>query len=213
MNTKIFEIAEDAPDTKKLAQCADIIKKGGLVAFPTETVYGLGANALDDGACEKIYQAKMRPQDKALLCHVCDVEMAESIAVLNENARKLIDRFTPGPLTVIVKKKDCIGKVVSAGMDTVGLRFPSNNIARKLISLAGVPIAAPSANISSFPPPTDGKQTIENLNGRVDAIIDGGATSVGVESTIVLLVGEPKILRHGAISDADIEEVLGVKLV
>ena len=124
MNTKIYTMSETAPDMKMLAECADIIKKSGLVAFPTETVYGLGANALDDNACKKIYEAKMRPQDKALLCHICGIEMAEEIAVLNDTARKLIARFTPGPLTVIVPKKQCIGKVVSAGMETVGLRFP-----------------------------------------------------------------------------------------
>lgn len=210
MNTKIYTISETQPDEALLSECAQIIKDGGLVAFPTETVYGLGANALDDAACAKIYEAKMRPQDKALLCHVCGVEMAEKIAFLDDRARRLISRFTPGPVTVIVPKKPCIGNVVSAGMDTVGLRFPSNSISMKLIELAGVPIAAPSANISSFPPPTDGKQTIENLNGRVDAIIDGGATSVGVESTIVSLVGDVKILRHGAISDDKIMEALGL---
>ncbi len=208
METKIYNISELQPDEALLVECAAIIKSGGLVAFPTETVYGLGANALNDAACAKIYQAKMRPQDKALLCHVCGMEMAEEIAVLDDRARKLIKRFTPGPLTVIVPKRPCIGSVVSAGMDTVGLRFPSNPISMALIRLAGVPIAAPSANISSFPPPTTGKQTIENLNGRVDAIIDGGATSVGVESTIVSLIGDVKILRHGAISDSDVMEAL-----
>ena len=182
-------MSETAPDMKMLAECADIIKKSGLVAFPTETVYGLGANALDDNAC---------------------IEMAEEIAVLNDTARKLIARFTPGPLTVIVPKKQCIGKVVSAGMETVGLRFPSNRICMELIRIAGVPIAAPSANISSFPPPTTGTQTIENLNGRVDAIIDGGATAVGIESTIISLVGKPVILRHGAVSDDEIAEALGI---
>lgn len=210
MNTKIYTMSETTPDMKMLAECADIIKKSGLVAFPTETVYGLGANALDDNACKKIYEAKMRPQDKALLCHICGIEMAEEIAVLNDTARKLIARFTPGPLTVIVPKKQCIGKVVSAGMETVGLRFPSNRICMELIRIAGVPIAAPSANISSFPPPTTGTQTIENLNGRVDAIIDGGATAVGIESTIISLVGKPVILRHGAVSDDEIAEALGI---
>ncbi len=208
MNTKIYKISEDTPDEHMLVECADIIKNGGLVAFPTETVYGLGANALDDDACKKIYQAKMRPQDKALLCHVYGIEMAESIAVLDERARKLISAFTPGPLTVIVPKKACIGEVVSAGMDTVGLRFPANNISKLLIKLAGVPIAAPSANISSYPAPTDGKQTIEYMNGRIDAIIDGGATEIGISSTIVSLVGEPKILRKGAVSEEEIKSVI-----
>ncbi|MEG1742949.1 MAG: L-threonylcarbamoyladenylate synthase, partial [Clostridia bacterium] len=126
MNTKIFKITESSPDIAVLTECAQIIKNGGLVAFPTETVYGLGANALLDEACKKIFVAKNRPQEKALLCHVYDLEMAETIAVLNDKAKKLIAAFTPGPLTVIVPKKDCIGNVVSAGMDTVGLRFPSN---------------------------------------------------------------------------------------
>ena len=133
-----------------------------------------------------------------------------SVVPGNDTARKLIARFTPGPLTVIVPKKQCIGKVVSAGMETVGLRFPSNRICMELIRIAGVPIAAPSANISSFPPPTTGTQTIENLNGRVDAIIDGGATAVGIESTIISLVGKPVILRHGAVSDDEIAEALGI---
>jgi len=201
-------MSEHSPNEAMLRECAKIIKDGGLVAFPTETVYGLGANALDDEACKKIYQAKMRPQDKALLCHVYGIEMAETIAVLDERARKLINRFTPGPLTVIVPKKSCIGEVVSAGMDTVGLRFPANNISQLLIKLAGVPIAAPSANISSYPAPTDGSQTIEYMNGRIDAIIDGGATEIGISSTIVSLVGEPKILRQGAVSEEQIRSLI-----
>lgn len=208
MTTKIYKMSEHSPDEAMLRECAEIIKNGGMVAFPTETVYGLGANALDDEACKKIYQAKMRPQDKALLCHVYGIEMAERIAVLDERARKLISRFTPGPLTVIVPKKPCIGAVVSAGMDTVGLRFPSNNISQLLIKYAGVPIAAPSANISSYPAPTDGRQTIEYLDGRIDAIIDGGTTEIGISSTIVSLVGEPKILRLGAVSEEEIKSVL-----
>ena len=199
-----------APEREDLVAAAQCLRSGGLVAFPTETVYGLGGNGLDPLAAKKIYEAKMRPQDKALLCHICGIEMAEEIAVLNDTARKLIARFTPGPLTVIVPKKQCIGKVVSAGMETVGLRFPSNRICMELIRIAGVPIAAPSANISSFPPPTTGTQTIENLNGRVDAIIDGGATAVGIESTIISLVGKPVILRHGAVSDDEIAEALGI---
>ncbi len=208
MNTRIYNVNEDFPDIKPLRECAHIIKTGGLVAFPTETVYGLGANALSDSSCEKIYIAKSRPQDKALLCHIVGLDMAEEIGFLTDDARRLIKKFTPGPLTVIVKKKNCIGSVVSAGMDTVGLRFPANNIAKELIRLSGVPIAATSANISSFPSPKSGAETIENLNGRTDAIIDGGITSVGVESTIISLVGEPKILRQGAISENEILEAL-----
>lgn len=209
MNTQIYKMSEQSTDIAAINACAGIIKSGGLVVFPTETVYGVGTNALDDSSCAKIYKAKKRPQDKALLCHIYDIETADKIAVLSKQAYDLLELFVPGPLTLILPKKSCIGNIVSAGMETVGLRFPSNPICRELMKAAGVPIAATSANISGEPSPTDGENAVFNMNGRADAIIDGGATDFGKESTIITLCEEiPRILRHGAISDEMIRRVL-----
>lgn len=207
METLIYKL-DGVHDKEYIQKCAEIIKNGGLVAFPTETVYGLGANAYDDEACKKIYTAKNRPSGKALLCHLYSVSQAEEIAYLNEDERKLIERFTPGPLTVIAQKKPCIGDTVSACGDTVGLRFPSNKEALDFMKACGVPIAATSANISDCPPPTDGETVKNYLSGRIDAILDCGRVGSGVASTIISLENGLRILREGSITEDEIRSVL-----
>ncbi|MBQ1244842.1 MAG: threonylcarbamoyl-AMP synthase [Clostridia bacterium] len=214
METKILRIPPDRSEeyTDELKEAAEIIKRGGLVAFPTETVYGLGANALDEKAAEKIYSAKGRPSDNPLIIHIadksdykryCEVEDEEALG-------RLTDAFVPGPITIIQKKKNIIPDTVTAGMDSVAVRFPSHPIARRLIELAGVPIAAPSANTSGRPSPTKAEHVIEDMMGKVDMIIDGGESDVGLESTIVLIKeGALTLLRPGGITPRDLEAVWG----
>lgn len=193
-----------------IKQCADIIKSGGVVVFPTETVYGVGADAFNDKAVKDIYFAKKRPPKKPLLCHCGSIRQAEQIAYLNDDARRLIEAFTPGPLSVIVKKKSSISDTVTSNGDTVGLRFPSNKIFLRLSEYAGCPIAATSANISGNISAKNGDEVIKELFGRVDAIIDAGDTEYGLESTIVSLVGKAKIIRQGAVGRKEIEEVISL---
>ena len=208
LDTRIYKLCGGERDKEYIAECAAIIKNGGLAAFPTETVYGVGANAFDEKACTAVFAAKDRPPEKALLCHLYSLGQAEEIAYLNDDMRALIKAFTPGPLTVIAPKKECIGPVVTAGGNTVGLRFPSNPEAIRFMRACGVPLAATSANISSFPAPTDAETVKKYLYGRIDAILDCGKTGSGVASTIVSLDGGLKILREGAISEKQIREVL-----
>ena len=201
MDTLIETIATNDIDNDKILRAAEIIKRGGLVVFPTETVYGLGGNALDADAAKKIYAAKGRPSDNPLIIHVSTPEEAEKYCYTNEYYYKLAKAFMPGPLTVILPKKDIVPSSVTGGLDTVAVRCPSHPIARALISAAGVPIAAPSANISGRPSPTCAEFVIEDFNGRVDMIIDGGESDIGLESTIVKLEGGKAILlRPGAIT-------------
>lgn len=186
-----------------------IIKNGGLVAFPTETVYGLGADGLNETAVKKIYEAKGRPSDNPLILHVSSVEMAEKVGYINETARKVIDRFWPGPITVIVEKKEIVGSVVSAGLKTVALRMPENETARKLIEAAETPIAAPSANISGRPSPTRFEDVYEDLNGRIDMIIKSDNSEIGIESTITDTTSNPpEILRPGGVTREMLKEIL-----
>lgn len=208
MKTIIYKLDNANKDTEYIKECAALLRQGKLVAFPTETVYGLGANAFDEKACEDIYKAKNRPADKPLLCHLYSIEQAEEIAYLTDTERKLIKHFTPGPLTVIARKKDCVNKVVSAGGNTVGLRFPANPEAMMLLREAGVPVAATSANISDFPSPTDGDMVKEYLFGRIDAILDCGKTGSGIASTIISVEDGLKIIREGVITREDIMRVL-----
>lgn len=188
-----------------------IIKNGGIVAFPTETVYGLGANAYDADAVKKIYAAKGRPSDNPLIVHIADIaDLPRVVREIPENAEKLIKNFAPGPFTLILKKQRDIPDTVTAGLDTVGVRIPQATAARAFIKAAGVPIAAPSANISGKPSPTKAEHVIADLEGRVDAIIAGEASAVGVESTIIDVTGEiPVILRPGGITAEDIISVCG----
>lgn len=201
MNTKIFITAPDAIDGDAIAYCASVIRNGGLVAFPTETVYGLGADATDRDAAKKIYAAKGRPSDNPLIIHVADPSDAERYAHTSELYYRLARAFMPGPLTVILSKRDTVPSEVTGGLDSVAVRCPSHAIARALISAAGVAIAAPSANLSGSPSPTCAQHVISDMNGKIDAIIDGGSSEIGLESTIVKLDGERVImLRPGAIT-------------
>lgn len=201
MRTKIVNIDFERPFEEQVRGCAEIIKRGGLVAFPTETVYGLGGSALDDGAAKKIYAAKGRPSDNPLIIHIASPEDAERYCFTNEAYYKIASSFMPGPITVILPKKDIIPYSVTGGLDTVAVRCPENKIARALIKEAGVPIAAPSANTSGRPSPTSASHVIEDLDSKIDAIIDGGVSEIGLESTIVM----PKddgitLLRPGGIT-------------
>ena len=205
MQTKLISMTNENLDRQGLETCAEAIKNGGLVAFPTETVYGLGANAFDGAACAKIYEAKRRPPEKALILHLSDKIDPSSFAEINDAYLKLKKAFPIGPITFVLPLKADLPTVVTAGGNTVAFRFPENPIAREFIDLCGVPIAAPSANISGKEPPTDATSVINDFSGVIDCIIDGGDCAVGTPSTIVSLIGEPKILREGAIPA---EEVL-----
>ncbi len=194
---------------KDIEKAGETIKAGGLVAFPTETVYGLGADGFNETAVKKIYEAKGRPSDNPLILHVSDMEMTEKTGYINENAKKIIEKFWPGPLTVIVKKKEIVGDVVSAGLKTVAVRMPENQTARKLIKSAGTPIAAPSANISGRPSPTRFEDVFDDLNGRIDMIIKSDNSDIGIESTIVDTTSvPPSILRPGGVTYEMLKEVL-----
>lgn len=206
METKILSTSE-----YDIALAGEIIAKGGLVAFPTETVYGLGADALNENAVKSIYAAKGRPSDNPLIVHICEKEdIVPLVKEVTPKARALMDAFFPGPLTIILPKSDRVGNVVSGGLDTVAVRMPQNDIARRLIRAAGCPVAAPSANTSGLPSPTRAKYVIEDMNGKIDAIIDGGDCEFGVESTVITLAGDvPTILRPGAVTKEMIESVIG----
>lgn len=209
LETEFIKIDPENIDMDAMRRAGEIIAGGGLVAFPTETVYGLGASAVDSGAAEKIYAAKGRPSDNPLIVHVCSFEQIEELAEnIPAYAKKLMQSFMPGPLTLILKKKPCIPDEVTANMDTVGIRFPSNPVAAALIKCSGVPIAAPSANISGKPSPTTARDVMEDMNGKIECIIDGGSCSVGVESTILDASGErPVLLRPGGITVDMIKEI------
>ena len=204
INTKILN-----PTPENLLRAGQLIKCGGIVAFPTETVYGLGANAFNVDACKKIYSVKERPADKPLTLHVANFEMIEQIAEISLAAEKLIEKFLPGPLTLILPKKNIVPDFVTCNSKSVGVRFPKNSVAQEFIKIAGVPIAAPSANISGKNPPTTAQEVFDNLNGRIEIILDGGKCEVGISSTIAdISTGELKILRQGKISVAQILETL-----
>jgi L-threonylcarbamoyladenylate synthase len=196
---------------KQLQKAGQIIKNGGLVVFPTETVYGLGADATDSEAAKKIYAAKGRPSDNPLIIHVSDPKEAEKYTYTNETYYKLASAFMPGPLTVILPVKDTIPKEVTAGLDTVALRCPSHPVALEFIKAAGTPIAAPSANLSGSPSPTCYKHVFQDMNGRVDMIIDGGECEIGLESTIVKIESDNTLvlLRPGAITVDELSVIAG----
>lgn len=211
MKTLIKEIDVNKPDKDLIAVFASMLASGKTVIFPTETVYGLGANALDEEAAAKIYQAKGRPSDNPLLVHVADKEdVYDLVENIDNRAKLLMDRFWPGPLTIVFKKKDIIPDRTSGGLDTVAIRMTSDQVARNLIRQAGVPIAAPSANISGRPSPTKPEHIIRDMDGRVDGILVGGSCNYGVESTIVDLSGDvAMVLRPGSITLEMLGEVLG----
>ncbi|MGV3488730.1 MAG: L-threonylcarbamoyladenylate synthase [Tuberibacillus sp.] len=214
MKTKVWKIDADRPNlaaSKDIEEAAAFIRDGELVAFPTETVYGLGANALSEEAVKKIYEAKGRPSDNPLIVHISELDQMKRIArEVPDAAEKLIKAFWPGPLTVIVPVSDAVAETVTAGLDTVGIRMPSHPVSQALITAAGVPIAAPSANLSGKPSPTEAEHVYEDMNGRIAGILDGGPTGVGVESTVVDTTSEPvTILRPGGITREQLESVLG----
>ena len=201
----------NTPCDEELMEGAKILREGGLVAFPTETVYGLGANALDEEAAKKIYAAKGRPSDNPLIAHVsCMEEVYPLVSWVPEAAKKLAQAFWPGPLTMIFPKSGIVPYGTTGGLDTVAVRMPSDPVANRLIALAGVPVAAPSANTSGRPSPTTAQHVLQDMDGRIEMIIDGGAVGIGVESTIVdVSVDVPTVLRPGAITMEMLEEVLG----
>ena len=203
METKLLSAAQTD-------EAADIIKKGGLVAMPTETVYGLAADALNGRAVADIFRAKGRPMDNPLIVHISELSQIKCLVrEFPEKARILAGKFWPGPLTIILPKSELIPDEVSAGLDTVAVRFPSNETARKLIS-ASCPLAAPSANLSGSPSPTTAKHVMDDMNGRIDAVIDGGECTVGVESTVITLATEPpRLLRPGGITLEQLRDAIG----
>lgn len=210
MDTKIVKIDENNIDDSKIAEAAKLIKAGSVVAFPTETVYGLGANGLDEEAVKKIYKAKGRPSDNPLILHISSIEeLSPLVKNIPDAAYDCMERFWPGPLTMIFKKSDIIPDIITAGLDSVAIRMPDHPIASKLIAKAKVPIAAPSANLSGKPSPTKGSHVIEDMMGKIDMIIDGGDTGVGLESTVIdLSIDIPTILRPGGITLEDLREVI-----
>lgn len=209
METKIFK-AKDEND-ECLAEAGKILSGGGLVAIPTETVYGLAANALDENASKKIYAAKGRPSDNPLIVHISELsQWVPLVKEIPQNAIQLAKAYWPGPLTIILKKSDLVPNTTSGGLDTVAVRMPENKIARKIIEKAGVPLAAPSANTSGKPSPTCAKYVYEDMCGKIDGIVDGGECDVGVESTVITLaVQPPRILRPGAVTYEMLKDVLG----
>ena len=201
MNTQIFYLLPEAPDPAVLDTAADRLRQGGLVVFPTETVYGLGGDATDAEAARKIYTAKGRPSDNPLIIHIAEPEEAEKYAVTSPLYYRLAHAFMPGPLTIILPKRDTIPYEVTGGLDSVAIRCPSDPIAHELIRRCGHPVAAPSANLSGSPSPTCGEHVIADLSGRVDIILVGGCCEIGLESTIVKLDGETAtLLRPGAVT-------------
>ena len=211
MNTQI--LLPDQPDTLKTA--AEIIRSGGLLGSPTETVYGLGANGLDPGAVLKIFEAKGRPQDNPLILHVSGPEqVTEFCHDIPAAAYALMERYWPGPLTLVLPARDNVPRRTTAGLDTVAIRCPDNDLTRAIIREAGVPIAAPSANISGKPSPTTAQHVYHDMAGKIEAIVDGGPCSVGVESTIVDLTGDiPRLLRPGGVTPEELKEMLGDLIV
>ena len=209
--TEIFSMDENNINDGLLKKAGSIVREGGTVIFPTETVYGLGANALDANAVKKIFEAKGRPSDNPLIVHVADYDgILPLVSEVNDRAKALIKHFMPGPITIIMKRSKVIPDEVTAGLDTVGIRMPSHKIASRFIKLAGIPIAAPSANISGKPSPTRAEHVIHDMDGKVDVIIADGPSGVGVESTVVDVTGEiPMILRPGGITLEDLRSVLG----
>ncbi len=214
METKIYSVSNDALLSSVLDEPASIIRSGGLVVFPTETVYGLGADATNPDATSKIYVAKGRPSDNPLIIHIAEPKDAERYAFTNSTYYSLAEMFMPGPFTIILKAKDTIPKTTRGGLDTVAIRCPENMIARELIRMSSVAIAAPSANLSGSPSPTCFDHAYSDMNGRVDAIIDGGDCAFGLESTIVSLNdnGSLTLLRPGKITKEDIEAI-GLKVL
>lgn len=205
MRTKLLNINEDS-----LAEAARLIAEGQVVAFPTETVYGLGANALDEEAVRRIFEAKGRPADNPMIVHVADADMAQELCIFTPVAQALADAFWPGPLTMVLYKSSAIPDVVTAGLDSVGVRMPVHPEALRFLSACGLPVAAPSANRSGGPSPTTAQHVLDDMDGLIPLILDGGHTPIGVESTVLDLTGAiPVILRPGAVTAEQVALLLG----
>lgn len=212
MQTKIWKIKNKVrEDDSQIKAAAEILKQGETIAFPTETVYGLGANALNNAAVKKIFEAKGRPSDNPLIIHIATMKQLDSIIEeKNKLSELLIEKYWPGPLTLVFKKNSIVPDDVSAGLKTVAVRMPDNPIALSLIKAADIPIAAPSANSSGKPSPTKAEHVLEDLNNKIAGILDGGATGIGLESTVVDVTGEKAIvLRPGGITVEELEQVIG----
>ncbi len=206
MKTEVLKPTEEA-----IKKAVEIIKDGGVVGIPTETVYGLGANAYDEEAVTRVFEAKGRPSDNPMIVHVASVEeIYPLVKSFPEKAKSLAEKYWPGPLTIIMEKSDLVPMRTSGNLPTVAVRMPAHPVMREIIEKSGVPIAAPSANLSGSPSPTNAKYVFDDMNGKIPLILDGGDSSVGVESTVITLVGEkPKLLRPGGVTPEELEEVLG----
>ncbi|HHZ16129.1 MAG TPA: L-threonylcarbamoyladenylate synthase [Peptococcaceae bacterium] len=215
IKTTYWTVSADQPEPEIIQRAAEIIINGGLVAFPTETVYGLGADGTNPQAVRRIFAAKGRPSDNPLILHVaCKDEVLGLATEVNAQARQLMQLFWPGPLTLVLPKKPCVPEEVTAGLDTVAIRMPRHPVALALIAASGVPIAAPSANLSGYPSPTTGRHVYEDLAGRIEAVLDSGETGVGLESTVLDLSGPiPVILRPGGVTREELTAVLGTVIV
>ncbi|MGN9019057.1 L-threonylcarbamoyladenylate synthase [Lachnospiraceae bacterium HCP1S3_C3] len=211
MDTVIRKIDVNNIDREVMEEASQVLNRGGMVAFPTETVYGLGADALDEKASAKIYAAKGRPSDNPLIVHISDIEQLDKLVCeIPDNAKKLMDAFWPGPMTLIFKKSGLVPDGTTGGLDTVAVRMPNHKAALELIRTSGVAIAAPSANTSGRPSPTTAAHVADDLSGKIDMIIDGGAVGIGIESTIVDVTSEiPMVLRPGYITMEMLEKVVG----
>ncbi len=214
--TKTFQVNPTRPEPALILEAAGIVRRGGLVAFPTETVYGLGADGLNAAAVQKIFAAKNRPNSDPLILHLATPDDLERVAVLNgreEIVSKLAKRFMPGALTLVLPKQPQVPFEVTAGGASVAVRVPAHEIALALIRAAGVPVAAPSANLFSRPSPTTAAAVLEDLDGRIDALLDGGETRIGVESTVLSLIGAPTLLRPGGVPLEELEALIGQVLL
>lgn len=211
MKTKVIAVDRVNPDDEKLKIAAKVLQDGGLVAFPTETVYGLGANGLDSLAASGIYRAKGRPSDNPLILHIANKdELKKLVAEITPSAQALINKYWPGPLTVVLPRANNIPNIITGGLDTVAVRMPDSNVARRLIELAGIPVAAPSANTSGRPSPTSAQMVLDDLDGKIDIIVDAGPCDVGVESTVVdCTTPVPTLLRPGGVTLEMLMDTLG----
>ena len=212
--TLIFKVDPTNPDQDTIRRAANILRSGGIVAFPTETVYGLGAVVFNEQAARRVYTVKQRPPDNPLIIHISSLEMLSLVAGdISEKEARLIEKFWPGPLTLVLPRNPRVPRVVSGGLDTVAVRMPAHPVALTLIREVGEPIAAPSANLAGKPSPTTAEHVIQDLYGKIDAIIDGGETLYGIESTIInARTNPPTLLRPGAYPVEEIEQVLGEKI-
>lgn len=210
IETIVIKVNKQNPEKALIKKGADIIRSGGLVAFPTETVYGLGANGLDEEAVRKIFIAKGRPQDNPLILHVAEKDQVPPLVeFISKEAEELMEKFWPGPLTLLFKRSKLVPDCITAGLDTVAIRMPNHPVASALIKASGVPIAAPSANTSGKPSPTLANHVIEDLYGKIHMIIDGGKTGIGVESTVLDMSGDkPLILRPGGVTLEQLRDIL-----